>query len=273
MNAKDLSVLLVDDELDDTVAALVLGNIASAVLERVALDLRIKTLCLDRLCGFADRGDLGVGVNDCGNGIIVHSVGLAEHIVDGNLALAVCGVGKHGLAVHVACRPDVCNVCLKLIVCNDSASLGKNADVLKTDALSHCASAYRYKNGICLCALLLAAQLIVHAVGADRCDLCAEKELYALLYVVFVKDLADLAVGRACDMIKHFDNGDLASDRIEVGSHFKSDDAAAYDDELLRDLLHVKDLAVGHCKTGGNRLTQTGDRRNGSGRAGADKEL
>ena len=118
-------------------------------------------------------------------------------------------MSKHALAVHVACRPNACYVGLELIVGNDGASFGKNTDVLKADALSHCATADRNEHCISRCALFLAVYLVVYAVLANGCYLCAEKEVYTLLNVVLVKDLGDFGIGGACDMIEHLDNGDL----------------------------------------------------------------
>ena len=89
-------------------------------------------MCIRDSLGLAHAGDLRVGVDDGGDGVVAHPVLFAQDVVDGNLALPVGGVGQHGLAVDVAGGIDAGDVGAHILVGDDGAPLGVDADGLQT---------------------------------------------------------------------------------------------------------------------------------------------
>ena len=206
MYAENSAVVLVDDDLNDAVTALVFGNISARITKRVALDLSVKTLSLNGLARLAYACNLRVGVDYSGDRVVVHSVLLAEDIVYADLALAVCGMSKHRLAVDVACRPNAGNVSFAVFARNDCASFCENADIFETETCSRGTSAYGNENAVSFNCLCFAADFVVYAVGTNGGNLCGEKELNALLLVVLEQERGNFAVCRTCDVVEHFDN-------------------------------------------------------------------
>ena len=78
-------------------------------------------------------------------------------------------------------------------------------------ALRHGAATDGNEDSVGLGRLFLTVDLVVDAVGTDGGNLGAEKELHALLHIVLVEDLADLAVGGTGNVIQHFDDGDFCA--------------------------------------------------------------
>jgi hypothetical protein len=70
---------------------LVLRDVTAAVLERDGLHGGIQALRLYGIGGLTDTSNLGVGVNDRGDGIVVDAVLLAKDIVDGNVVVNING--------------------------------------------------------------------------------------------------------------------------------------------------------------------------------------
>ena len=100
----------------------------------------------------------------------------------------------------------------------------------------------------------------------------AQQEGDALLFQLLLEHCADLAVGRAGDVIEHLDHSDLRARGGVIGDHLEADDAAADDDEVLRHLGQLEHLAVGDDKAA-DVLAHAGDGRNDRGGAGADDHL
>ena len=74
-------------------------------------------------------------------------------------------------------------------------------------------------------------------------------------------------------MVEHLNDGDLGADGVIIRRHFKTYNAAADDDELLRDLLQIEDLTVGHNESRLVKLAQSGDGRHNGHRTGAEKQV
>ena len=125
----------------------------------------------------------------------------------------------------------------------------------------------------CINGNVLAVLLKCNRVSVYLLDSAGKTEVHTSLAVLIHKHLADVRVGRARDLVHHFDDCNLCANRCEITSHFKSDNAAADNDEVLGKLCLVKDLAVGLYEAACESFFKSLNRGNRNRGAGSDNEL
>ena len=217
MNTYDSVVLLVNDHLADAVSAFVFGEITSAVRHGKLLDLNVVALGFCGSLGLADGADLGVSVNDGRDGVVSHSVLLAEDVVDGDLAFTVGGMSKHDLAVYIACGVEAGYACLHIFVGDYRAAFHNGVEGLATVALRDSAAADGAKHLVGGGDFdLTVGRLELNAFGEDCRYLAAEVELNALGFVVAEEYLGYFRVRGSGDVVEHLDDGDLGADGVVV---------------------------------------------------------
>ncbi|MPM67535.1 hypothetical protein SDC9_114458 [bioreactor metagenome] len=124
----------------------------------------------------------------------------AEHVVDGNLRLAVGRMRQHRLAVDVARGIHFGQVRLHKPVGHDRATLGQNADVLKADARARRAAADREQHLVGRLAHGLAVDFEYDRIRLHLGHLGRKQELDALLLIRFLKEGTDILIGLAGDV-------------------------------------------------------------------------
>ena len=113
----------IDDDLDETSGAL--DGLGAGVGHEVELaDLVLDAGGLDLVLCLADPGDLGGGVDDAGNDVVVDVAVLAGELLRDGDTFVLGLVGEHGALVDdVADGVDAVNVGLPVVVDFDEAAL------------------------------------------------------------------------------------------------------------------------------------------------------
>ena len=197
----------------------------------------------------------------------------AQHVGNGDLALAVRGVSEHRFAVHIARSIDARHACLTIFIGDDGAAFHGNADGFEPDTGGTRAASDGDKHLVRRDGFRFAVLFIGDGAVSDRRYLCAEDKFNAFFLIIAKQNFGDFAVGRSRNVVEHLDDRDLYADRIEIGCHFKSDNAAADDDERAGKLAHVENLAIGHRKARFDGLFEPRNGRHERIRAGAEKKL
>lgn len=148
VDTKDTVSLGISDDLDETVSVVV-GAGTRVGDEGVAANLVLDTSLLELLLVLTNPGDLGVGVDDGGNGIVVDvTVAGGNHLRDSE-ALILGLVGKHRAKGGVTNAADVGDVGLELRVNNDATAVVElDTNVLETETLGVGATANGDKDDI-----------------------------------------------------------------------------------------------------------------------------
>ena len=96
-------------------------------------------------------GDLGVGVNAVGRGVIVgDAVGVAGDVLDRAHTFVRRDVGEHDAADHVADRPHAIRRRVQVVIHHDAAALELHAGLLglKPLGIGHAANRQQHLVGI-----------------------------------------------------------------------------------------------------------------------------
>lgn len=247
VNTKNLVSLLLDEELDDTVGIGVgLGTRVGKEGELAHLEL--NTLLLELLLVLSDPSDLGVGVDDGGNGSVVDVAVASLDDLDSSNTLLLGLVGKHGTESGVTNALDTLAGGVVLVVDNDASSLVLlDSDSLEVEAAGDRSSADGDKNNVSVELSLLAAlgvldvehDLAVLLLGVD--DLGTHAELDALLLERLLEALGDLAVDTGTtDSVQELNNLDVGAKTAPDTAHLETDNTGTDDNHLLGDLLELK---------------------------------
>ena len=272
VHADDVALLLVDEDLANAVRALVLGHEAPGIAHGQLLHLVIDALLPALLLGAAHGGDFGVGVDHRRVGVVAHAVALAQDGVDGDLGLAIGGVGQHVVAVHVADGVHVRHVGAALRVGGDSLTGEAHADALQAQTLHVGAAADGQEHLVGGYGALLASGILdPDLAGLHGQALVAQQEAHALLLQLLLQQRGDLPVGCACDVIQHLHHRDLRTHGGVVGGHLQADHAAADDGQLSGNRGQLQHLAVGEHE-GTQILPNAGDAGHHCGGAGGDQQ-
>ncbi len=194
-------VCVVDNELNDSVAAFVLREVAPGKAHWNLDDRRVQPLGLRACFRLANRGKFRIGVQHAGNRFVTHRVLFAEHHVHGNLRLAVGRVREHGLSVDVPRRVDLRLVRLHVRVGHDCAALGEHMDVLEPDILRVGASSNREQHLVAGDFLHGAVLFVLHCVCGYFRHLGGKMERYAALFESLLQNCDEFRVVLARDVI------------------------------------------------------------------------
>ena len=272
VHADDVALLLIDENLADAVRTLVLGHEATGVAHGQLLHLVIDALLPALLLGAAHGGDLGVGVDHRRVGVVAHAVALAQDGVDGDLGLAVGGVGQHVVAVHVADGVHIRHIGAALRVGGDARTGEAHADALQAQALHVGAAADGQKHLVGGHGALLAARILdPHLAGLHGQALVAQQEAHTLLLKLLLEQGGDLPVGGSGDVIQHLHHRDLRAHGGVVGGHLQADHAAADDGQFAGNCSQLQHLAVGEHE-GTQVLPHAGNAGHHGGGAGGDQQ-
>ena len=150
---------------------------------------------------------------------------------------------QHRALDHVADGIDAGNVGLVVTVdFNAAAAIERDARLSKTETVGVGLAASGDQNHIGFqrfsCAALdrLERDLGASAGLFDRRHLGAELEVDALLGKQALRLLGQLAIHAAENVVEVLDDGDLGAEALPDGTEFETDDTAADDDELFRNL-------------------------------------
>lgn len=247
VNTENLVSLLLDKELDDTIGVGV-GLGTRVGKEGELAHFVVNTLLLELLLVLADPSDLGVSVNDGGDGGVVNVSVTSLDDLDSCNTLLLGLVGKHGTESGVTDALDTLACGVVLVVNNDASTLVLlDSDSLEVEAAGDGSSADGNKNDIGIQLGLLAAlgildvehNLAVLLLGVD--DLGAHAELDALLLKSLLEALGDLAVDTSTtNGLQELDNLDLGAKTAPDTAHLETDDTSTNDDHLLGDLLQLE---------------------------------
>mmetsp|Transcript_7269 Transcript_7269/g.26348 ORF Transcript_7269/g.26348 Transcript_7269/m.26348 type:complete len:435 (+) Transcript_7269:289-1593(+) len=251
MDSQDLVGLLVGKELDDPVG-LVHGprprvghhaELSGLVLDALALELHLR---------LTNPRDLGVGVHDAWDGVVVHVADLAGDVLHARDAVLLGLVREHGARDDVTNGVDGGNVGLELVVDQNTAAVHLDPEVLEAETLGEGPPADRHEDDVSLHVLLLSALRGLHGelnpvrVGHRAGDLGLEPDLDSLLLHDALEVPADLVVHRRHDIRQELDDLDLGPEPRPHGPELQPDDAAADDDHLLGDLLECNGAGGRH---------------------------
>lgn len=124
MNTKYTVGLLLSDNLDGTLSVQVgLGTRIGS--EGELADLVLDAGGLELLLGLANPGDFGVGVDDRGNGMVVHVSVSGLDVLDSSNTFLFSFVGKHGSESDVTNALDALHSGIELVI-DDNTALGVN---------------------------------------------------------------------------------------------------------------------------------------------------
>ena len=268
MDSEDLVVLLADDDLAYSLAALILCDKAAGVGHWKLDDRIFLAGSLGLLLGESDSGDLWVGIDDSRDGVVAHMIFLSKNIVDRDLALAARRVGQHREAGHVAGGIDSRNIRAHPAVHLDSARFSAtvqehlDSKVLKAESRDVGTAAHRDENLVPADPLGVALRILIdNGVALDSGDLALEAEVHATFGVDLLKHSADLIVKRSENLRKHLNHSHFRTESAIESRELHSDDTSTDDNELGRTLFQRKDLTVGDDNVSG--LLQTRERRHG----------
>ena len=147
-----------------------------------------------------------------------------------------------------------------------------HADVLKAHVLGAGAAADGEQHLVRRNVELLAVRLADDLALFHGQTFGGEFEVYALLGVLLLEHLGNLAVGGAGDVVEHLNDGDVGAGHAVVSGHLQADDAAADDDEVLRHFRQLQHFAVGEHEIA-QVLLDAGDGRHDRLGTGADEQL
>ena len=217
----------------------------------------IDAVALKRGLRGADRGRLGVGVDDPRKGLVVGFSRLAEDVRRDDLALVLAGVGQRPDTGDVADRPQPL-AGAHVRVDGDPVGVGLDADGLEADPLDARAPAGGHQQ-------VVTAQLRVPeleheflALSTRRARRRAEGELDAVAAQVLAQRLTERRRLARKDMLAALDQRHLAAETAHGLGQLDPDRTAAEHQQPPRDGLHAGRLAVGPDAI---QLAQAGDRR------------
>src|SRR6185437_8712506 len=199
------------------------------------------------LFGFADTCHFRRGVDDGGNGVVVHMPRAARDVLDTGNAFVFGLVRQHRAFARVADGPDSRHVGLEMRVrrhatacvefhpgvCDtELVGIGTAADAdehdVRFDSLRHAASG-RFDRHAQHVAFLL-----------DTHDLGRELEFQALLLQDALELLADLAVEAGRDAVEEFNHQHLGAQPAPYRSQFETDITTADHQQTLRHFLQFE---------------------------------
>lgn len=234
--------LLAGENLDETL------NILVATRSTVGIKWEGTLIILDTLLNKlffaeADVGDLGVSIDDTGDGVVVDMTTLADQVLDGGDTLLFGLMGEHGAVNDVTNSVDMRLLGLPRLVNFDLAPLvGLEAGLLKIETTSEWLSTDRQKHDISghLLVALRATErngntllLVVDTASKSRVDL----EVHALLLERLLELGGHLLVEEGADALSVLDDGNLGSETAVNGAHLEADNATTDDDHGLGNLL------------------------------------
>ena len=92
MKTDNVIVFVVDDNLQNTISVFVFGDVSSAVFKSEGFNSCINSLFFYSFRGFTYRSNLGIGIDYCGDRIVIDSVFFTKNVVYTNFTLTICGV-------------------------------------------------------------------------------------------------------------------------------------------------------------------------------------
>src|SRR3546814_7978408 len=189
------------------------------------------------LLGEADRGNLGHGVDDARNDVVVHDAGLAGDILGDRDTFILGLVGEHRAGRDVAARTDAGHLGFEIMVdLYLTVLVGGKARLVERQPLGVRPPTDGNEHGICLDHCRLAAlggfdgehNALLGAFGLG--DLGAGLDVETLLLEDLGRFLADLAVHARQDLVEELDDRHLGAEPPPDRAQFQPDHAAADQD-------------------------------------------
>eukprot|EP00760_Papus_ankaliazontas_P007791 PhM_4_TR13531/c0_g1_i1/m.76495 len=274
VDAEDAVSLLVGEHLHEPVG-LVVGLGAAVRDEGELAHLVLRAGGLELLLGLANPRDLGVRVNDAGDGVVVHVAGLARQDLGDGDALVLSLVGEHGALVHnVTDGVHTRGAGLEVVVdLNEAALVQVHLGNVKTKVARERLAADGNEHGVALDLVRLATlgrlerESDVLALLLKGRDLRGRAELETLVLLEAVHDgVAGVAVKEGGDLVHVFGNGHVRAQATPDAAHLQANHTTADHDKVLRDALegeHARRaqnvLLVKRGEGKGNRVGASGD--------------
>ena len=191
--------------------------------------------------GESDPGDFRIGVGHARDHPRDEFALVAAGILRSNFRFVRGLVREHRLADDVTDREDVRHVRAHLLVDGDEAA---------------CIDVHTRRFGVELLAIRRAPDRTQHAIEhrrfrhrlafeggvqtillrIERGDLGLQMDTGVTLRESRLQRLDEIKVGTRHQLVGEFDDGDFRTERIEYAGHFQADDAAADDEQALRDI-------------------------------------
>mmetsp|Transcript_10278 Transcript_10278/g.17967 ORF Transcript_10278/g.17967 Transcript_10278/m.17967 type:complete len:392 (-) Transcript_10278:310-1485(-) len=252
VDAEDLVRLRIRDELDDAIR---IGDCPCPGVgeEGELADLELDALLGELLLGLADPGHLGMGVDHRRDGVVVDVASTIDNVLGYRNTFLLGLVGEHGSGDCIADGIHVGQRRLEVLVGLDALPLVQlNTDILESKLFREGPASCGDEHVVgCQCLFRSALSwtdsqmdLIAFDLGAK--NLGADDELHALLLQNLAEHARKFVVNEWDDAIQVFDDGHLGAEASPHGPHFKADDTAANDDEVLGHFRKGQGASGGH---------------------------
>lgn len=252
-----------DVSTENAVGLLVRKNLDKALSVEVGLgtgvgnegeltDVVGNTGSLELLLRLADPSDLGVGVHDGGNDVVVDVTVAVLDELDGSNTLLLGLVGEHGTKSDITNDSNVGLVGAELRVHDDATLVvNLNTDLVKTKASGVGATANGNEQDIGFKSLSLTRLDVLDlnldniALALGRNDLGAGLEVKTLLSKNLLSLLGDLTIHTSTNGVLELNDGDLGTETGPDGTHLETNDTTTDNGKSLGDLLEGKSTGRG----------------------------
>ena len=265
MHALHKAGLGIEDNLALALSPLVLGH-ETAGVGHGELEYGATGGILLRKAG---PGHLRICIDHARNGVVLHLILLAKHVVYGDLRLADGRMGQHGESRDVACGIHARDVGAHMVI-HLHAPAHFHAYVFKAEALDVGAAARAEQDPVPADALRLPVRIReAHFPAHYPADPASQVELHALLGVDAAEHGCLLRVHAAKDLRQHLHYGNLGPKAVEETCELHPDNAATYDHQAFRTLAQRQQFPCGHYCIA--RFRKPRDRRHRGRRSRAEK--
>src|SRR5436190_7207446 len=248
MRAQNSIGLGVGHELYDAFVIFV-GDGPAICAERKLPDPDVHPLLFREIFRDADAGELGVGVNDTGNHVVIHVAGLPGDHFDAGDAFFLGLVRQHRARDHVADRVDALDVSAEVLVHFHAAAIvERDAEFFSKNAFGKGTAADGDEHFVGFEFQFFAAL----RGGGNRAtifdfhgtDFRLEMESHALGGERFLQQVCQLEIEAECDPREKFEHNYFGAEPTPDRAKFKTDRATANDEKFLRRLLKGERLGA-----------------------------
>lgn len=241
VDTEDAVSLGISEDLDDTLS--IIDSASTRVGHEGELaDLVLDALSLEVLLVLTDGGDLRVGVDDTGDGVVVDVAVLASHDLDSGNTFLLGLVGEHGTSDNITDGVDRGDVGAEVVVNLDHAAVKSDTELLETEAISVGTTTSGDEDDITLDNLGLTGSVVLGSdldnitLADDALDMLAEHEVELLLLKGLLEGLGNLKINTRGDAVSVTDDSHLRAETLVDRTELETDDTSTDDNETLGNL-------------------------------------